>query len=203
MNEATFNRFSLLCDRVDLPAGDSCRIWNSLEDRYRESHRHYHNLRHIDSMLEHLDRVHPGDDAVELAIWFHDIVYDPRSGENEVLSERFFEECLGRALHAELSTDVVRLILATDYSRERTGRSDEDLIRDIDLSILAADQAQYSAYRVAIRSEYSHVPDRDFMAGRQAILMRFLVGRIYFTVGFGEFEAAARRNIAMELECLG
>lgn len=203
MNHATIDRFSRLCDRVSLPAGESCQIWNLLEDRYREPHRHYHNLRHITSMLEQLDRLHPGGDAVELSIWYHDIVYDPRSGENEVLSARLFEECLGRALDAKLSADVVRLILATDYSRERTGRPDEDLIRDIDLSILAADPALYTAYRVAIRREFSHVPDREFIAGRQAVLTRFLAGRIYFTVGFREFEAAARRNIAMELECLG
>lgn len=203
MNQATFDRFSMLCDRVGLPAGESCRIWNLLESHYRESHRLYHNLRHIDSMLAHLDSSQSGDDAVELAIWFHDIVYDPRSRDNEAESARLFEECFGRIIDVQLSVDVVRLILATDYSLERTGSSDEDLIRDIDLSILAAEPVDYLAYCSAIRREYLHVPENEFVAGRRGILRRFLAGRIYFTTGFAEFESAARRNIGTELELLG
>ena len=128
----------MLCGRLGLPASDMDRIWLLLEGHYVESHRHYHNLQHIGSMLARLDNPHPGDDAVELAIWFHDIVYDPESPDNETRSARLFEECLGRTVAADLTADVVRLILATDYSRARTGRSDEDLIRDIDLSILAS-----------------------------------------------------------------
>ncbi|MEO5913668.1 MAG: metal-dependent phosphohydrolase [Luteolibacter sp.] len=157
----------------------------------------------MESMLGDLDRMESGDVAIELAIWFHDVVYDPKSRDNEALSARFFEIYLALWLDSTLSDNVVRLILATDYSQERSGRPDEDLIRDIDLAILAADPADYLVYAEAIRREYGHVPDSEFVAGRRAILKRFLAGRIYFTDGFSAFESFARRNIESEIELLG
>ncbi len=150
-------------------------------------------------MLTHLDGSQPDDSTTELAIWFHDVIYDPRSPDNEAGSARFFEESLGQFLDAATRADVVRLILATDYSKPRTGKPDEDFIRDLDLSILAADPATYQVYHVAIRREYSQVPEKDFTLERRRILRKFLAGRIFFTAGLVDLEAAARRNLEAEL----
>lgn len=199
MTLATPDRFSNLCDRFALPAGIITRVWSLLEKHYQEPHRHYHNLHHIGAMLAHLDDPPRDDATTELAIWFHDVIYDPRSRDNEAESARLFEECLGENLDPKVAADVVRLILATDYSQPRTGDPDEDFMRDLDLAVLAADPPAYHAYCVAIRREYSHVPENEFTAGRQLILRKFLAGPIYLTDEFVRLEPSARRNLEAEL----
>ena len=196
------DRFLNLCTDLEIPRDASVGVWNRLFQRYSEPHRSYHNLRHVNSMLDELDRVMQGGVAMELAIWFHDVIYDPKSKDNETRSAEFFEACMGGIVAAPLADEVVRLIEATDYSRERSGRQDEDLIRDIDLSVLAADPADYLAYCSAIRAEYSHVTDPDFVVGRLAILKRLSVSPIYFTDHFLELEEAASRNIDSEIKRL-
>ena len=61
----------------------------ALRVRYAEPHRAYHTQAHVDAMLAGLQElgemiVHPA--AVELAIWYHDAVYDPAAADNEARS---------------------------------------------------------------------------------------------------------------------
>lgn len=203
MLHANIDRYLGLCTRTGIGADAARHSWELLASHYSEPHRHYHNLHHIDAMLACMDHSRQGDPAMELAVWFHDVVYDPKALDNEAQSACLFQDCLSGSLNADISADVVRLILATDHSNPRSGRLDEDLIRDIDLSILAADPATYLVYCAAIRDEYSHVPDPEFVAGRQAVLVRFLSGQIYQTDKSSACEAAARRNIQSEIARLG
>src|SRR5687768_3337965 len=68
-----------------------------LVGRYSEPHRFYHTLQHLRecfSVLEpasHLAR-HLGE--VQLALWFHDAIYDTRAQDNEELSARWAEQSL-------------------------------------------------------------------------------------------------------------
>src|SRR5690606_23429354 len=60
---------------------------------YDESHRFYHNLNHIDSCLKLLRKFEhssltPEETCyniipVQIAIWFHDIIYNPQESNNE------------------------------------------------------------------------------------------------------------------------
>jgi len=191
-------RFLNLCTGADISSAISSKAWSLLESRYSESHRHYHNLRHIESMLEQLDRVDAGNIALEFAIWFHDVVYDPKARDNEEQSAVLFETTLGGHLDDGLTKDVLRLILATDHARENAGRDDEDLMRDIDLTILASSEDDYREYASSIRKEYAHVPDEDFRKGRNAVLEHFLKDPIFATRSFSDLESAARRNLESE-----
>lgn len=192
-------RFMDLCDSLAVSREIAVTTAERLFARYAEVHRHYHNLAHLEHMLGVLDSLSPQSDALELAIWFHDVVYDPKSSKNESLSAGFFQEHLGAALSPGIVADVTRLILATDHARPRTGAEDEDLLRDLDLAILAAPPDEYRVYREAIRREYSHVPDLDFAKGRRAVLTRFLENRIYHTAAFVNSESVARENLAHEI----
>lgn len=192
-------RFIHLCDEAGVPLDAAGVTWESLHSRYSEPHRHYHNLRHIGAMLAKMDEVSPGHTAMELAIWFHDVIYDPRARDNEEQSAAFFVTEMADHLDPVLCSEVVRLILATDYARERTGSADEDLLRDIDLSILASAPGDYQAYVEAVRREYAHVPDEDFRKGRKTVMERFLEGRIFHTDAFAAEEARARQNISAEM----
>lgn len=149
-------------------------------------------------MLEKLDLVGAGNIKLKFAIWFHDVVYDPKARDNEEQSAALFESTLGGHLDDDITKDVVRLILATDHGREKTGMEDEDLMRDIDLTILASSEEEYREYALAIRKEYAHVPDEDFRKGRSAVLERFLKGPIFATGSFSNLESVARRNLESE-----
>ena len=191
-----------LCDRLKIPDGED--EWSFLSASYREPHRTYHNLHHIEECLRLLDKHRPlaaNADGIEMAIWFHDVVYDPESKSNEEDSARRAAEFLGQ--RSTLS-EVVKLILATKHSEEPHLPADESLIRDIDLSILGADALAYERYATRIRQEYRHVPDDAYAAGRAAILSKFLERpRIFMNPAFSETrEEPARKNMAAEIQRL-
>ena len=62
------------------------RVWPNLSRHYAEPHRHYHTLTHIFRCLRQLDAAKSlieAPDAVEIAVWFHDVVHDPEACDNE------------------------------------------------------------------------------------------------------------------------
>jgi predicted metal-dependent HD superfamily phosphohydrolase len=76
-------------------------VWAELLPRYSEPHRHYHNVQHIEECLREFEfGQHLAADpaAVELAILFHDAIYDPRRSDNEEQSAQ-----LAIALLTEMS----------------------------------------------------------------------------------------------------
>ncbi|PTX99610.1 hypothetical protein DB346_17420 [Verrucomicrobia bacterium LW23] len=194
---------------------------------YQKPDRHYHNLAHIEACLRLADAVrhrgHYGLDedgfaALRWAIWFHDLVderYDKdgvvRSGEagRAYLQDADACDCGGVAL----GDRVLRIVLATDYSAAARvggmppggGIEDDPLLsvmRDIDLSILGAEQAHYGQYAEQIRQEYAHVEEGAYRAGRSKVLLRFLAMPHIYANGWARhmFEDAARTNLQRELE---
>ena len=199
MNHATPRRFNELSLRVGVIEEIAERVFGGLMVLYYGENRAYHNLLHIDRMLLWLDESGEASDAVELAIWFHDAIYDPQGSQNEAKSAQYFTDHFGSHIDDALGADVERLILATDPTRARSGQGDEDLIIDIDLSILGSSPKDYDIYRLSVRSEYSFVSDTDFSAGRSLILEGFLSQKIYATEFFSPLESKARSNLKREL----
>ena len=198
MRFATIKRFSKLCLEAGLSSDFAASAWSELQMRYSESHRHYHNLKHIDQMLSWLESTGASSPALELAIWYH----DPRSEENELLSADVFAAQFGGLVASELCADVRRLILATDHRRDRPIMGDETLLIDIDLSIQAAPDAEYDHYCAAIRQEYAFVPSDHYRRARCSVMSKFLTQPIYFNEPFTSFETRARANIEREIEQL-
>ncbi|MDX2111430.1 MAG: phosphohydrolase [Verrucomicrobiota bacterium] len=161
-------------------------------------------MKHIDKMLARLDDSGREEerDALELAIWFHDCVYEPLNNDNEARSAERFQWYLGPLVDQSLAETVHRLIMATDPKQSRSGASDEGLLVDIDLSILGSSPDEYAEYRTAIRKEYAVVPDVDFNAGRIRILKQLQSRQIYTTPGFTALENTAHANIQGELVLL-
>jgi predicted metal-dependent HD superfamily phosphohydrolase len=171
-------------------------LFCELRNRYAEAHRHYHNQRHIDECLAEFAKVrelaeHP--EEVEWAIWFHDVIYDPRASDNEASSAAFARQRLS-ALGIPCER-IAAMIMATATHEAET--RDEQLMVDCDLAILAADAADFAAYDAAIRREYAWVPEAAYRPARAAVLRRFLDRQqIYHTPYFRErYEARARANI--------
>ena len=202
MNAATQDRLINLLIAVGLTQGAANAVTDALFQRYGEAHRHYHNLEHMDHLLSSFDRIGNGSPAIELAIWFHDSVYDPRANDNELKSAEFFAAAVESASDPKLLGDVRRLILATDPRRDRSGMGDENLIIDLDLGILASCPEYYDQYRSAIRAEYGFVDRETFARGRIAVLRRILDRPIYATDALQALEAVARSNLEREIAML-
>jgi predicted metal-dependent HD superfamily phosphohydrolase len=186
-------------------------IYDALAAAYAEPVRHYHTLDHIAALFGLLDS-HGGDlrnrDAVELALFFHDAVYDPARSDNEEASAALAREQLAALGTApELTRRVSELILATRHGAlqpEWSADGDLALLLDLDLAILGADRGEYAAYAAAIRREYGIYPDDLYRAGRRRVLGQFLSRpRIYLTERLHRlWDAGARANLAWELETL-
>jgi predicted metal-dependent HD superfamily phosphohydrolase len=174
---------------------------------YSEPHRFYHNLVHIDDCLGEFDRVRQlatDPVALELAVWFHDAVYDPRAADNEERSAELAKNWL-RDVHASdvLTDSVSRLVLATK-NHDASLHADAPLLVDVDLSILGRPSAQFWEYERQIREEYAWVEETVFAVKRAEILHRFLAReRIYQTdLFFHRMEAQARANLRASVQRL-
>jgi predicted metal-dependent HD superfamily phosphohydrolase len=183
-------------------------LFHQLIARYSEPHRRYHTVQHLDECLERLaeiktDAVHP--DEVELALWFHDAVYDTRRSDNEEHSAEWARSAIRAAgLPTSLAERVHALIMATRHDARPSGR-DEQILVDVDLSILGATPARFEEYETQVRDEYSWVPESVFRSTRRAILAGFLERpSIFSTEKFVDaYEAQARQNLDRSLKKLG
>ncbi len=183
-------------------------LLDGLLSRYAESHRAYHTLKHIRECFEQFDAArHLAERPaqVELAIWFHDAVYDTRSFDNEERSAEWAARSLLEAGAPSEASDRVRdLVLATKYNAKSTG-PDASLVVDVDLAILGAEPVRFNEYEAQVRQEYSWVSETVFREGRSKILRGFLARpHIYATCEFrARFEARARDNLGRSLRKLG
>jgi predicted metal-dependent HD superfamily phosphohydrolase len=189
--------------------GEAADRWLGVLTRlYSESHRHYHNLRHVAEMLRLLEQFEADAAdyaAVRFAAWFHDAVYDTRKETNEEESAALAERALGELGGSPLTAALARrLILATKRHKLEDGPPDFGIFLDADLSILGAEEETYRAYSEAIRREYAWVPEAAYREGRLKVLANFLRReRLYHTERMAErFEARARRNLSDEVQAL-
>ncbi len=177
--------------------------------RYAEPHRRYHDSRHLDAVLRHVEDLAAeaaDPTAVRLAAWFHDAVYEPARDDNEAASAELARVLLGGTGFAPgLVTEVGRLVLLTAGHRPEPGDRNGAVLCDADLAILGADPGDYDAYAREVRQEYAHVPAPAFAAGRAAVLRGLLEQRPLFrtTTGAARWESAARANLTRELTALG
>lgn len=186
--------------------GAGAALGAEILERYGEPWRRYHTVDHLASVLGALDDLTGGvvPRPVELAAWFHDVVYDPGAGDNEERSRDLAIDRLGAlGVAASESERVGELVMATK-SHDAGGLEGAAALLDADLSILGAGAAAYDAYALAIREEYAEVPDDRYRAGRTAVLERFLArDRLFLTAaGVERYEAAARANLTRELAAL-
>jgi predicted metal-dependent HD superfamily phosphohydrolase len=181
--------------------------YERLTATYGQPQRHYHNQRHIAECLAEFDQARhlarqPA--AVELALWFHDVVYDPKAHDNEERSAELAARCLADGgIRGAAAQRVVKLVLATK-THEVDADSDTALVVDVDLSILGQAEKRFFEYEGQIRREYAWVPQSIFASKRVEILRSFLAReRIFTTEWFYKYEGPARRNLQASIAKLG
>jgi predicted metal-dependent HD superfamily phosphohydrolase len=146
-------------------------------------------------------------------VFFHDVIYDPKSSTNEEDSAKLFQ-AFSRERDFLKESDITTV---TDYilktkahvtdahlQKDVFGDSDLHVFLDLDMSILGSESSVYDQYAEAIRQEYIHVPLSAYTHGRAAVLEKFLLTpNIFSTATFRALlETKARENIAREIERL-
>ncbi|MEQ1748360.1 MAG: N-methyl-D-aspartate receptor NMDAR2C subunit [Prosthecobacter sp.] len=186
--------------------GDGSACHSPLIGAWSEPRRAYHTLQHLDECLCALDVAVayaeiPNRDAIEAALWFHDAVYDPTDGDNELRSAELARcELELAAVSQAIIADVWRLILVTQTHRAEL--TDEFWMVDIDLSILGQSETRFGEYEQQIRAEYAWVAEAVYREKRSEIMRCFLEReRLYHTPLFHDrFEEQARQNLARLIE---
>jgi predicted metal-dependent HD superfamily phosphohydrolase len=130
---------------------------------------------------------------VELALWFHDAIYDTHRSDNE-------ERSADWAKSSVRNVRVHALVMATRHEAVPHD-IDAQVLVDVDLWILSAPEERFDEYEAQIRQEYGWVPGPIYRHKRKAILESFVArAAIYNTSRFIErYEAQARANLARSL----
>lgn len=195
------------CWRGLAASGDGSALREHLLAAWREPQRKYHTLQHLSEGIILLDgylhlAMHPAE--VEMALWFHDAVYNVTASDNEAQSaDLAATSLLAAGVSAEAIARIHQLIMATCHAALPTGR-DQQLLVDVDLAILGAPRERFAAYEQQVREEYLWVPEPLFRERRAAILREFLNRQpFYHTPELRErLETQARANLAWSLQKL-
>ena len=187
-------------------------LWQDIAVRYNETHRAYHTLQHIHQLFSqfeqinhHLNEPH----LIALALYYHDVIYDPRRSDNELKSAEYAIEALRCYLSEDQCQSIYALIMMTathqiDTLANGDKISDAAYLLDMDLSILGAPWSEYDQYAQAVRQEYVHVEKENYRVGRIAVLEKLLAhSSLYLTAYYHKrLEKQARKNIKREITLL-
>ena len=194
-NEAT--------SHLDITSSVSNKWLNKVEYLYNESHRAYHNMAHVEDVLNSLDlilseRTGETNDVdimatLDLAAFFHDVIYNPKSSTNEKDSAELFLEFAGEISNVLTMqstvdfTDTTAMVsqiqqciiaTATHIKSANEARQSENILTatflDADMSILGRDASRYDTYAGCIRKEYEFVERSMYCEKRAEILESFL-----------------------------
>lgn len=187
------------------PSPGGAEVYAQLARLLGASYRRYHTIDHIQDCLRRLDRVaaHLNDpDAVELALWFHDAIYEMDSGTNEQRSAELFER-LAKGADPAFRRRVCALIMAT---RHVGGERDNDrrYIVDIDLAGFGASWDEFMRNGVLLREESPRKTDAQYHSAQVSFLQRLQRRRRFFATEYfrDRYEARARANLRRLLDDL-
>lgn len=182
-------------------------LWQELKEHYSAKRRYYHNLGHLQYMLNVIEPVlHQAQDTDSLlfALFYHDFVYDATSKQNEENSVKAAAERLQTIYFPEEKIVLCSQHIIATKKHETSDCADTNLLLDADLSIFGSSKEEYDSYCRNIRKEYSLYPDLVYKPGRRKVIQHFLkMENIFKTVYFREkFGLKAKSNLKTELYML-
>lgn len=157
------NKWEIKCDINTILA-----MWN-------ESHRHYHNLNHLNDLIEQINENKSQYSQKEyekmiLASLFHDCVYDPMKADNEERSADFFMECIIDKSNPDL-LEVKQMIFDTKTHESTTPLSEK--FNKLDMNIVERDFNQLLEWEEGIYNEYKSYGEK-YKEGRLQFLESLL-----------------------------
>ena len=202
----TFERWESLFRELRCGRGER-QEFDRLVKAWREPHRHYHSLDHLEACLAEFDAVRdlaqrPAE--VELALWFHDAVYSPRSDDNEAKSAAWARRVLRAAVVPDTVAERIESYVLATREHAEGAQGDAALVVDVDLAVLGRSPEAYARYAQAVRAEFRWVPGFLYRRGRRQVLEKLLKrSHLYSTAEFrGRYETLARANLEQELATL-
>lgn len=128
---------------------------------YDDPRRAYHNLDHILYCLKEADKVNEAGSAnqdklamVQMAIWFHDIIYTASPGDEEQ-SAKFMNAMFPKPFkNMDAVTDMILKTANHGSNHSNDIPGEVQVFLDIDMTILAESEDKYKKYRQDIMGEY-------------------------------------------------
>ena len=175
--------------------------------RWAEPHRRYHTVSHLRGVLTRVEELadHAVDtDAVRLAAWYHDAVYQGQPDDEERSAQLAEADLAALGVDPSLVAEVARLVRLTISHQPGHGDRNGEALSDADLAALGVEPRRYRANSAAIRAEYAHVADNDFRARRAPVVRELLSGPGVFHTPLARrrWESQARANLIDELHAL-
>ena len=196
----------------DIPLEKMLALWQDIAVRYNETQRAYHTLDHLKQLFGQFEQIKPclhEPHLIALALYYHDVIYDPRCSDNELKSAEYAIEALRCSLSEDQCQSIYALIMMTathqiDTLAHEDKISDTAYLLDMDLSILGAPWSEYDQYAQAVRKEYVHVAKENYRVGRITVLEKLLAhSSLYLTAYYHKrLEEQARKNIKREISFL-
>ena len=184
------------------------RFWQEVTTEYNKPDRHYHNLTHLNHLVNELATIKDNINdwpVLVFSVAFHDIVYNVLQKDNEEKSADIAVERLSLLQPDNEAIEKCREQILATKNHAISKCSDTNYFTDADLSILGQDYDTYKKYTRQIRKEYRIYPDFLYRPGRRKVLKHFLeMPAIFKTNYFSEkYEQQARENMLKELKELG
>lgn len=192
-----------------------------------QSHRHYHNIIHVNDCLAELykwydqNRGTEYDQHLTYAIWYHDIVYNPYAPTplNEEQSAKLFEHVVEAYEYNQDFTNygmiatVKEIIRWTAYHVVTNNFEICDtalvpdvahLMMDIDLAQMGHSLATFSKNSLNIRQEYHRTSDMDVVRGRLKFFKELNKrDTFYYTEFFRDlYHEQSKKNVKTEIKVL-
>jgi len=200
-------RFENLWSRCCPSESSSEALFNGIIASYAEPRRRYHTGAHVEFCLRQFDlgrdEMDRNTDAIELALWFHDVEYDPGATDNELRSAERFKRAAAGKMNPDLIKQVYRLIISTVH-HESPEAVDEQYVVDIDLSGFGLPWHEFTRDSLNVRNEFPGLTDRAF-AEKNGGFLKCLLDRpsIYSTKFFRDrYEHQARENMQKQIALL-
>lgn len=149
-------RLILLCDKKNIP-------YHIFTEHYNEPHRYYHNWSHITDLLIKAHKKDILSDDLMLAIAFHDIIYNPKSLNNE-------ENSADLLLEYYRNDDIINAILETKSHNPTTKLSEQ--LCELDLEILNSPLDIFADYDRKIFREFQFVDYSMYKEKRIEVLSK-------------------------------
>lgn len=201
--EALLARFRALVEKLGGNPNAAVAPFTALYAAWSAESRRYHDLNHLVDCLRELDAANapaPAEDLAELALWYHDAIYEAGAHDCEERSARLLaSDAADLAIPGTVANAAAELVRATAHGRAAT-RSDlaAQLVLDVDLSILGKDPLRFMDFDYGVEEEYAAIPTRAFRTGRARFLATMLErDSLYLTDQFhARYEQRARLQIA-------